>query len=74
MKHKWFKMVLVNTVLFHTDEFIFVRSFKNGNGRQSRSSGAKGPKLNNFGGRVPKLSSRVTSSQRQGRRLSYKYV
>ena len=29
------------TVLFHTDEFIFVRSFKNGNGRQNRSLGAK---------------------------------
>ena len=28
------------TVLFHTDEFIFV-SFKNRNGRQNRSSNAK---------------------------------
>ena len=29
------------TDLFHTDEFIFVWSLKNGNGCQNRSSGAK---------------------------------
>ena len=29
------------TVLFHSDEFILVWSFKNGNGRQNRSSVAK---------------------------------
>ena len=38
MKQKLSEMVQV-TVLFHTDEFIFVWSFKNG--RQNRSSGAK---------------------------------
>ena len=40
MKQKLLEMVQV-TVLFHTDELIFVWSFKNGNGRQNRSSGAK---------------------------------
>ena len=40
MKQKLLEMVPV-TVLFHTDEFIFVWSFKNGNGCQNRSSGAK---------------------------------
>jgi len=40
MKQKLSEMVQV-TVLFHTNEFIFVWSFKNGNGRQNRSSGAK---------------------------------
>ena len=39
-KQKWLEMVQVSD-LFHTDEFIFVWSFKNGNGRQNRSSGAK---------------------------------
>ena len=40
MKQKWLEMVQV-TVLYHTDEFIFVLSFKNANGGQNRSSGAK---------------------------------
>ena len=40
MEQKLLEMVQV-TVLFHTNEFIFVRSFKNGNGRQNHSSGAK---------------------------------
>ena len=40
MKQKWLEMVQV-TVLFQTDDFIFVWPFKNGNGRQNRSSGAK---------------------------------
>ena len=40
MKQKFSEMVK-DTVLFHTDEFIFLWSFKNGNGRQNRSSGAK---------------------------------
>ena len=40
MKQKLSERVQV-TVLFHTDEFIFVWSFKNGNWRQSRSSVAK---------------------------------
>ena len=40
MKQKLSEMVQV-TVLFHTNEFIFVWSFKNGNGRQNRSLGAK---------------------------------
>ena len=40
MKQKLLEMVQV-TVLFHTYEFIFVWSFKNGMGRQNRSSGAK---------------------------------
>ena len=39
MKQKLLEMVQV-TDLFHTDEFIFVWSFKNGNGHQNRSSGA----------------------------------
>ena len=39
MNQKLLEMVQV-TVLFHTDELIFVWSFKNGNGRQNRSSGA----------------------------------
>ena len=57
MKQKLVEMVQV-TVLRHTDEFIFDRiGFKNGNGRQNSSSGAK---TGYFDGRVPKLSSRVT--------------
>ena len=44
MKQKCLEMVQV-TVLFHTDEFIFVWSVKNGNGRQNRSSGAKPAQL-----------------------------
>ena len=40
MKLKLLEMVQV-TYLFHTDDFIFVKSFKNGNGRLNRSSGAK---------------------------------
>ena len=39
MRQKLFEMVQ-GTVLFHTDEFIFVWSFKYANGRQNRSSGA----------------------------------
>ena len=39
MKQKLLEMVLV-TVLFHAGEFIFVSSFKNGNGCQNCSSGA----------------------------------
>ena len=39
MKQKLSEMVQV-TVLFHTDDYFFW-SFKNGNGRQNRSSGAK---------------------------------
>jgi len=34
MKQKLLEMVQV-TVLFHTDEFIFVLSLNNGNGRQN---------------------------------------
>ena len=56
MKQRLMEMVQV-TALFHTHEFIFVWSFKNGNGRQNPSSGAKRGYLD---GRVPKLSSRVT--------------
>ena len=52
MKQKLLEMVQV-IVLFNTDGFIFVWSFKNGNGCQNHSSGY-------FEGRVPKLSSRVT--------------
>ena len=40
IKRKLLEMVSV-TFLFHTDEFILVWSFKNGNGRQNRSSGSK---------------------------------
>ena len=41
------------TVMFHTDEYIYVWSFKNGNGRQNRSSGVE----TYLDGQVPKLSS-----------------
>ena len=51
MKQKLFDMVQV-TVLFHTDEFIFVRSFKNGNRRQNRSSGAKAGLLRRAGAKT----------------------
>ena len=37
MKQKLLEMVQ-GTFLFHTDEFIFVWSSKNGNGRQNRPS------------------------------------
>ena len=40
-KSKKQKLLEMVQVLFHTDEFIFVWSFKNGNGRQNHSSGAK---------------------------------
>ena len=40
MKQKLLEMVQV-TVFLHTDEFIFVWSFKYAYGRQNRSSGAK---------------------------------
>ena len=56
MRQKLLEMFQV-TVLFHTDEFIFVWSLKNGNGCQTTP---RGPKLGYFDGRVPKLSSRVT--------------
>ena len=39
MKQKLLKMIQV-TVLFHTDEFNFDWSFKNGNERHNWSSGA----------------------------------
>ena len=60
------------TVLIHTDEFIFVWSFKNGNGRSNSSVGAK-TELIRRPARVPKLSSRVTlaTSGVVGRGLSY---
>ena len=53
---KLLKMVQVS-VLFHTDEFIFVLSFKNGAKTSPRVS-----KLGSgyYDGRVPKLSFRVT--------------
>ena len=55
MKLKLSEMVQV-TVLFHTDDFIFVWSVK------TRSKTApRGPKLGYYVGRVPKLSvTRVT--------------
>ena len=40
MEQKLLEIVQV-TVLFHTDEFLFIWSFKNGNERQCRFSGAK---------------------------------
>ena len=40
MKQKLLEMV-PDTVLFRSDEFIFVWFFKNGNWRQNRSSGVK---------------------------------
>ena len=40
MKQKLLKMIQV-TVWLHTNEFIFVWFYKNENGRQERSSGAK---------------------------------
>ena len=62
VKQKLLEMVQA-TVLFHTDEFIFVWSFKNGNGRQNRSSGAK---LGYSDGRVPKLSFRTLATSGAG--------
>ena len=60
---KYETKVVVNGSMFHTDEFIFVWSFKSGNGRQNRSSGAK---KGYFDGRVSKLSSRVTLTTASG--------
>ena len=56
MKQILLEMVQV-TVLFHTDDFFFIWSFKNGNGRQNCSLGAKAGLLRRAGA---KLSSRVT--------------
>ena len=60
MKQKLLEMVQFTLLfcfilMFHTDEFIFVWSFKNGTKTSPRV-----PKLGYFDGRVPKLSSRVT--------------
>ena len=55
MKQKLLEMVEV-TVLFHTDEFIYVWSFKNGTGAKTAP---RVQKLGYFDGRVPKLSSRM---------------
>ena len=70
MRQKLLEMFQV-TVLFHTDEFIFVWSFKNGNGRQTTP---RGPKIGYFDGRVPKLSSWVTLAMSGQRGMSYIYV
>ena len=51
MKQKLLEMVQV-TVLFHTNELIFVWSFKNANGRQNRSSGAKSGLLRRAGAEI----------------------
>ena len=56
MNQKLLEMVPV-TVLFHTDEFIFVRSFKK---ETCAKTAPREPKRGNFDGRVPKLGSRVT--------------
>ena len=40
MKQKLLEFIQV-TVWLHTDEFIFVWFYKNENGRQNRTSGAK---------------------------------
>ena len=49
MKQKLLEMVQ-GTVLFHTDELIFVCSFKNGIGRQNHSSVAKTGLITSMGG------------------------
>ena len=51
IKQKLLEMIQV-TVLFHNDEFIFVWSFKNGNGRQNRSSDAKNGLLRRTGAKI----------------------
>ena len=51
MKQNMLEMVQV-TILFHTDELIFVWSFKNGNGRQNRSSGTKSWLLRRVGAKT----------------------
>ena len=51
MEQKLLEMIKV-TALFHTDEFIFVWSFKNENGRQNRSSGAKTGLLRRVGAKT----------------------
>ena len=57
MKPKLLEMVEVTVFFCHTDEFIFVWSFKNGNGAKTA---LRVPKLGYFDGRMPNLSSRVT--------------
>ena len=57
MKQKLLKIIQV-TIWLHTDEFIFVWSYKSGNGRQNRSPSAKTDGVTSMGGRhtsVPRL-------------------
>ena len=68
MKQKLLEMVLV-TALFYTDEFIFVWSFKTGNGRQNQVL-----KLCYFDGRVPKLSSWVTLARSGAGVVCHMYI
>ena len=69
-------MVQVN-VLFHTDEIIFVWFFKNGNGRQNRSSGAKTGLLRATGGcqnLVPGWHSKRHVGGRCGLSIIYSHI
>ena len=55
---KWTLMEMIQvTVLFHTDEIILFGLSKTETGAKTAS---RVPKLGDFDGRVPKLSSRVT--------------
>ena len=66
MGEKCVTKVVGNGYCFHTDEFIFVCSFKNGNGRHNAP---QVPKLGYFDGGVPKLSETGNVGGRSG--LSY---
>ena len=55
IKQKLLEMIQV-TVLFHTDEFILVWSFKNGTGAKTTH---RVPKLGYFDGRAPQLTAQV---------------
>ena len=48
MKQKLLEMIKL-TVWLHTDDFIFIWFYKNENGRQNRSSGAKTELLRQVG-------------------------
>ena len=61
MNQKLLETVQV-TVLFHTNELIFVWSFKNGNGHQNRSSGANTGLLRRAGAKLSAWVTLATSS------------
>ena len=69
MKQKLSEMVQV-TVLFHTNQYIFVWSFQNGNGRQNHSQGAKTGLLRRAGAKTQFPS----DTRNVGGRLGLSYV